>query len=182
MQDIKVWDPLVRIFHWSLVLAFGANALIVDEDSKLHETLGWAVVSLVLFRLVWGMVGPRYARFKSFPPSVSGVVEQATDIATGRRRLHIGHTPMGALMIYNLLLSLLFVGCSGWLMTTDMFWGVEWPEVLHELSVAWTEVSVVAHVIAVVYESHRTRVNLPRAMVTGVKRVPTNRSEQETDE
>ena len=57
-------------------------------------------------------------------------------------------------------------------MTTDMFWGVEWPETVHETAVTWAEISVVLHVAAVVFESLRTRVNLPRAMVTGYKRLP----------
>ena len=92
---------------------------------------------------------------------------------TGRTSLHIGHTPLGALMIYNLILALLIIGLSGYLMTTDMFWGVEWPEELHEAAVAWAEISVVLHIAAVLVESMRTRVNLPRAMVTGYKDIPT---------
>jgi cytochrome b len=75
-------------------------------------------------------------------------------------------------MIYNLLVTLLVIGLSGYLMTTDMFWGVEWPEELHEAAVAWAEISVVLHIAAVVFESLRTRVNLPRAMVTGYKDLP----------
>lgn len=174
MKRIAVWDPLVRVFHWSLVLAFGANALIIDDDSKLHEWVGYTVVGLVLVRILWGFVGRGYARFATFKPSLSASRDQLTDIATHRVLIHIGHTPLGALMIYNLLLSLLLVGLSGHLMTTDMFWGQEWPEELHELAVTWTEMSVVLHVLAVIYESRRTGVNLPRAMVRGYKDVPSN--------
>lgn len=172
MQDIKVWDPAVRLFHWSLVIAFTANALILDDDSKLHQYVGYVVVGLVAFRVLWGFVGSRYARFNSFPPSVAGVTEQLSDMATGRTKIHVGHTPLGALMIYNLLATLAIIGASGYLMTTDMFWGVEWPEEIHELSVAWAEFSVVLHIAAVLFESRRTKVNLPRAMMTGVKTVP----------
>ena len=95
---------------------------------------------------------------------------------TGRASLHIGHTPLGALMIYNLIASLLVIGLSGHLMTTDMFWGLEWPEHLHEAAVTWAEISVVLHIAAVLVESLRTRVNLPRAMVTGYKDIPTARN------
>jgi len=172
MQRIKVWDPVVRLFHWSLVLAFGANALVIDDDSKLHEWVGYAVVGLVLVRVIWGFVGRRYARFSSFPPDLQASTQQLSDIATNVVRVHIGHTPLGALMIYNLLFSLLMVGLSGHLMTTDMFWGVEWPEELHEFSVTWAEVSVVLHIVAVIYESRRTGVNLPAAMIRGYKDVP----------
>lgn len=172
MQNIKVWDPAVRLFHWSLVIAFTANALILDDDSKLHQYVGYVVVGLVAFRVLWGFVGSRYARFNSFPPSVAGATEQLSDMATGRTKIHVGHTPLGALMIYNLLATLAIIGASGYLMTTDMFWGVEWPEEVHELSVAWAEFSVVLHIAAVLFESRRTKVNLPRAMMTGVKTVP----------
>lgn len=172
MKRLKVWDPFVRVFHWSLVIGFTANALVLDDDGKLHQWVGYAVVVLVLLRILWGLIGTRYARFSSFPPSLSGSLEQIKEMLGGIRHVHVGHTPLGALMIYNLLLSMLVIGVSGWLMTTDMFWGVEWPEELHEAAVAWAEISVVLHVAAVFFESWRTSVNLPRAMVTGCKDVP----------
>ena len=99
-------------------------------------------------------------------------MRQLSDVATGRKRAHLGHTPLGALMIYNLLAAMLVIGLSGWLMTTDAFWGTEWPEELHEGAVLWAEISVVLHIAAVIFESWRTRVNLPRAMVTGCKDLP----------
>lgn len=172
MTQLRIWDPLVRVFHWSLAAAFIANALLIDDDSKLHEWVGWGILGLVIFRIGWGFVGPRHARFADFPPSLEGAAGQLTDIATGRVRIHRGHTPLGALMIYNLLLTLVVICVSGWLMTTDAFWGVEWPEDLHEIAVLWAETSVVAHIAAVIWESRRTGVNLPRAMVTGVKTLP----------
>lgn len=172
MTKIKVWDPLVRVFHWSLVLLFAANALFTDDESKLHEWVGYAVLGLVGIRIVWGLIGTKHARFSDFPPSARGAMAQLREMTGGRKQRHVGHTPLGALMIYNLLLTLLVIGLSGWLMTTDMFWGVEWPEELHEIAVTWAEISVVAHIVAVIVESRRTRVNLPRAMVTGVKEFP----------
>ena len=172
MQRIKVWDPLVRLFHWSLVLAFAANALMIDDDSKLHQWVGYGIIGLVLLRILWGFAGSHYARFASFPPSLEGAREQLIDIATHRSRVHVGHTPLGAWMIYNLLLALLVLCLSGYLMTTDLFWGVEWPEEVHEVAVTWTEVSVVLHILAVIHESRRTGVNLPRAMIRGYKDIP----------
>ena len=172
MKRIKIWDPFVRIFHWSLVCGFAANALFVDDDSDLHIAIGYAIVALVAIRVIWGFVGTRYARFSSFPPSANEALKQVQDMATGRVTIHEGHTPLGALMIYNLLTTLVLIGLSGWLMTTDMFWGVEWPEELHELAVSWAELSVVLHIVAVIFESVRTRINLPRSMVTGYKDIP----------
>jgi cytochrome b len=172
MQKIKVWDPLVRIFHWSLVLGFTANALFVDEESNLHLWIGYTILGLVLLRILWGFIGTTYARFASFPPSLSGATGQLTEIATGRKHVHRGHTPLGALMIYNLLFSILAISLTGFMLTTNMFWGVDWVGELHEVFVSWTEISVVLHIAAVIYESRRTRVNLPRAMVTGYKEIP----------
>jgi cytochrome b len=172
MTKIKVWDPLVRLFHWSLVIFFAANALVLDDDSKWHIWVGYAIVALVLVRIIWGFFGTKYARFTSFPPSAAGSMEQISDIISARKQVHIGHTPLGALMIYNLLVAMLVIGLSGYLMTTDMFWGVEWPEEVHEASVLWAEISVVLHIAAVVFESIRTKVNLPRAMFTGYKGLP----------
>jgi cytochrome b len=168
----KVWDPFVRFFHWSLVLLLTANAFILDDESKFHRWAGYTVAALIVARIIWGIWGTQYARFSSFPPSLRNSLEQLTDLATGRKTIHLGHTPLGALMIYNLILSVLVICVSGYLMTTDMFWGVEWPEELHEAAVTWVEISVVFHVAAVVFESIRTRVNLPRAMITGYKNIP----------
>ncbi len=172
MTEHKIWDPFVRVFHWSVAALFLANALIVDDDSRLHEWVGYAVAGLIVLRILWGIVGPRHARFAAFAPTARGVTGQIADIATRRRRAHLGHTPLGALMILNLLLTLLAVCASGYMMTTTAFWGVEWVEEVHEVLVTWAELSVLAHVAAVLYESHRTGINLPRAMITGTKRVP----------
>lgn len=175
MSKVRVWDPVVRTFHWSLVGLFAANAFFVDDDSKLHIWIGYSVVALVAIRILWGLIGTRYARFSNFPPSIDRAVGQLTEIATGRKHEHVGHSPLGALMIYNLLLAMLVIGASGYLMTTDAFWGVEWPEDLHEAAVAWAEISIVLHVLAVIFESKRLKTNLPRAMVTGYKEMKSDR-------
>ena len=176
-QGVRVWDIAVRGFHWLLVATFTLNAFMTDAESALHHWIGYVVVGLVGLRLVWGMVGTRFARFRSFPPSVSGAMQQLREIATGETRPHVGHTPLGALMIYNLLATMLLIGLSGWMMTTDAYWGVDWVEALHEALVTWAEICVVLHVGAVICETRRTGVNLPRAMVTGVKDMPVDTAE-----
>ncbi|MDH3264744.1 MAG: cytochrome b/b6 domain-containing protein [Paracoccaceae bacterium] len=172
MMRIKVWDPLVRVFHWSLVAGFAANAFFTDAEGNLHELVGYAVAALIALRLVWGLIGTRHARFSDFPPSASGAMGQLGDVAAGRVKRHLGHTPLGGLMIYNLLLTMTLIAVTGWMMTTTAYWGVEWVEGAHEALVTWAEVSIVAHVAAVVFESLRTGVNLPKAMVTGYKEMP----------
>ncbi|WP_116132107.1 cytochrome b/b6 domain-containing protein [Tropicimonas sp. IMCC34043] len=172
MTRIKVWDPLVRVFHWSLVTLFAANALFTNGEHKLHRWIGYTILALIAVRILWGFAGRGYARFASFPPSISAAVSQVSDMVLGRTPLHRGHTPLGAYMIYNLLLTLGVICVSGYLMTTDMFWGVEWPETVHKAAVTWAEISVVLHVSAVIIESRRTRINLPSAMITGYKKIP----------
>lgn len=172
MTEHKVWDPFVRVFHWSLVVLFTANAFFTDDEGWVHEWVGYAVVALVALRIVWGLVGPHSARFAAFLPRRGAVTAQLSDIATRRRRTHLGHSPLGALMIVNLLAAMLAIGVTGYMMTTNAFWGVDWVEEAHELLVTWAEISILAHIAAVIWESRRTGVNLPRAMVTGCKSVP----------
>ena len=169
---VKVWDPLVRLFHWGLVAAFAANILVTAPGKAGHQWVGYAVAGLIALRLIWGFVGTRHARFSDFLPGPGAIVGQLTDMATGRRRVHEGHSPLGALMIVNLLLTMAGLALSGYAMTTITFFGVEWVEEVHEMLVVWAEISVVVHVLAVVVESRRLGVNLPKSMVTGYKSIP----------
>ena len=169
---VRVWDPLVRVFHWALVAAFAANAFFTAPGKVAHQWVGYVVAGLIALRVVWGFIGTRHARFADFLPSPGAVMGQVQDMATGRRRLHEGHSPLGALMIFNLLLTMAGLAASGYAMTTLMFFGVEWVEELHEVLVIWAEISIVAHVLAVVVESRRLGVNLPKSMVTGYKTLP----------
>lgn len=172
MTRTYVWDPFVRIFHWTLAAGFAANALFTDPEGALHERLGYAIAALLALRLVWGVVGSRHARFSDFPPSPGAALGQIGEMATGRVRRHAGHSPLGALMIYNLLLSLALIALTGWMMTTLAFFGVEWVEEAHEALATWAELSVIVHIAAVILESRRTGINLPKAMVTGYKQLP----------
>lgn len=167
-----VWDPLVRVFHWSLVAAFCANAFFTRPGNFTHEWVGYIVAGLIALRLIWGLVGTRHARFGDFLPSPAGALRQLRDMATGRKHAHVGHSPLGALMIYNLLATMAGLALTGYMMTTVAYFGVDWVGVLHESLVTWAEVSIAAHIAAVVIESRRLRVNLPKSMLTGYKTIP----------
>ena len=169
---IYVWDPLVRVFHWTLVASFTANTFFTDPEKSLHRYVGYGIAALLVFRLLWGFVGSTYARFTSFPPSPMGSLSQVRDILAGRNKAHPGHSPLGALMIYNLLLTLCVISLSGYMMTTVAYFGIDWVKELHEASVTWAEISVAAHILAVFIESRRLRINLPAAMITGHKNLP----------
>lgn len=172
MQKIRVWDPVVRLFHWSLVAAFAANAFYTKPGRDVHRWVGYSVAGLIALRLVWGLVGTRHARFADFLPSPAAALAQLRDMAMWRRRVHAGHSPLGALMIYNLLVTMAGLAGSGYAMTTVTFFGVEWVEDVHKALVIWAEASIVLHVLAVVVESRRLGINLPKSMVTGYKTLP----------
>jgi cytochrome b len=111
--SVKVWDPLVRLFHWSLVAAFAIAWLTGDEESRLHELAGYAVIGLVLVRIVWGFVGTRYARFSDFVYHPSTVLGYARQMLVGKPKHYLGHNPLGGMMILALLVSLLATGVTG---------------------------------------------------------------------
>lgn len=165
-----VWDPFIRIFHWSLVVLFLGNAFVTDDDSKLHEWVGYGVLVLIGLRIIWGFVGPRRARFSSFRPSVQGALFHLRNLALGEVHAQVTHNPVGALMVYNLLGTLILIGVTGYMMTTTMFWGYEWVEELHEFLTNWALFSIVFHVGGVFFESRRTGVNLVAKMTLGAKK------------
>ena len=111
--SVKVWDPLVRLFHWSLVAAFAIAWLTGDEESRLHELAGYAVIGLVLVRIVWGFVGTRYARFSDFVYRPSTVLGYAREMLIAKPKHYLGHNPLGGMMILALLVSLLAAGATG---------------------------------------------------------------------
>lgn len=169
----KIWDPLVRLFHWSLVAGFAANALVTDPESNLHEYIGLTLAGLIGARLLWGLIGTKYARFGQFMPARGAINQQIDDILHHRATTHLGHSPLGALMIFNLIATIAGIAATGYMMTTNAFWGVDWVEEVHEVLVTWAELSILLHVGAVLWETRRTGVNLAGAMVTGVKSIPT---------
>lgn len=115
-ERVRVWDPLVRLFHWSLVAAFAAAWLTADEVQQVHEVAGYAIMGLIAFRFAWGLVGSRYARFRQFLRGPGTTLGYLGDMVRGRERRYLGHNPAGAAMIVALLLTLSGTAFTGWLM------------------------------------------------------------------
>ena len=170
MTEHVVWDRFIRVFHIALATGFIANAILIPDGTLLHDWVGYALAALVLARIVWGFFGPDHARFISFLPNRPAIQRQIQDIAQHAPRTHLGHSPLGALMVINLLLTVLAICATGILLTGDTPAG--WVEGAHEALVVWAELSILVHVTAVLWESLRTRVNLIGAMITGRKTVP----------
>jgi len=169
--DVRVWDPIVRIGHWALVTCIAVAWLSGDEWQSLHETAGYAAVEIVAIRIVWGFIGSRHARFSDFVRSPSVVLGYLKDLIAGRERRHLGHNPAGGAMIVALLATILGLGLTGWLSTTDAFWGVEWVQETHETLADGLIVLVALHIGGVLLASIHEGENLVRAMVTGRKRL-----------
>jgi cytochrome b len=112
-NEVKIWDPLVRIFHWSLVAAYAIAWLTGDEESRLHELAGYAVIGLILVRVVWGFIGTRYARLSDFVYRPSTVLGYTREMLAGKPRHYLGHNPLGGMMVLALLVSLLAAGVTG---------------------------------------------------------------------
>ena len=104
MQNkLYVWDPLVRLFHWSLVLAFIVCYFTGDEESLTHVYSGYAILGLVAFRILWGLIGTEHARFKDFIVSPTKTLRYLKDLLQGKVEKHVGHNPAGGWMIVALL-------------------------------------------------------------------------------
>lgn len=169
-DEVRVWDPFVRIFHWGLVACIALNEFVVDDGERVHQWIGYAASALVLARIVWGFVGTRHARFSDFWPTPARLRAHLADLLAGRHGAQVGHNPLGALMMLALLAVVLALGASGWLQTTDAFWGEEWLQELHEeLAEALLGLAGV-HVAAALLMSRVERTNLVAAMVSGIKR------------
>jgi cytochrome b len=182
-METKVWDPLVRTFHWALAIAFTLAYLIGDEVMGVHVVAGYTIAGLIAFRLVWGMIGPQHARFSDFVCRPRGVIAYLKDLMHGRAARYRGHNPAGGAMIIALLTLLVFTVASGVAVygadeqagplagTMAAYAGSEWVEEVHEFFANATMVLVVFHNAGVVISSLLHGENLPLAMVTGRKRV-----------
>ncbi len=183
-DTVKVWDPLVRIFHWSLVAGFATAYLSEDEFLTLHVYAGYLVAGLVLFRLFWGVVGTRHARFSDFVRPPGEVREYLRQVLTFSAPRYLGHNPAGGAMVVALLLMLTATSLLGlatyavqefsgplapWLAGWPPWWGDVLKEG-HEFCANLTLLLVFVHLAGVALASLQHRENLVRAMFTGLKR------------
>lgn len=165
-----VWDAAVRILHWTLVLSVATAWLTRHSPGGWHEWIGYAALAVVAARIAWGFVGSGHARFADFIRSAPATAAYARDVLAAREARFVGHNPLGGWMVLALLAMVVLVGFTGWLYTTDRFWGVEWVEDLHETLSNILFAFVALHIAGVVFTSIRHRENLIGAMLHGRKR------------
>ena len=166
---ILVWDAPVRVFHWLMVLGF-AGAFLTAESERwrlLHVTLGYTVAALIGFRLLWGLVGTRHARFASFVRGPAAALHYLGSLRRGRPEPHAGHNPAGALAIVALLALAALVTATGYANYHEL--AGDWAEELHEGAAMLMLALVGVHLAGVLIGSLAHRENLVRAMLTGFR-------------
>ncbi len=168
-QRVPVWDRFVRLFHWSLVSCVVLNYFVLAEGKDLHQWLGYAATALVLGRVVWGFIGSNHARFSDFAPTPERLRRELGAWRTGQLPRHVGHTPLGAVMMLVLMLTVVALGLTGWLQTTDWYWGDEGMEETHELLAHTLIVLAGLHAAAALLMGRLEKTNLVKAMFTGIK-------------
>ncbi|HKI60996.1 MAG TPA: cytochrome b/b6 domain-containing protein [Mariprofundaceae bacterium] len=201
-STIKVWDIGIRLFHWALV-AFFAIAYITGEieTETLHAWAGYTIMGLLTFRIVWGLIGTRHARFSDFIYSPAEIIAYLKSLLTRHPKHYLGHNPAGGAMVVLLLLSLMSISWTGLkayeaegkgpLAASSISlsiptaqaddWGEhedhgnkgdEFWEEAHEASVNFMLLLIVLHLGGVAASSLLHRENLVRAMITGNKQQP----------
>lgn len=182
MKRLLIWDLPTRLFHWTLALSFAGAWLTSDADPWLavHVFLGELMLGLVGFRLLWGVVGSPFARFRSFWFGPRAALDYLRQLRRGQAVRHIGHNPAGSLAIYLLLLFTLVIGATGlltlggeerhglaagWLSQAQGQHMKAW----HEAAAIGMLLLVLGHIAGVLVESYLHHENLARAMLTGHK-------------
>ena len=107
MNKIYVWDPVVRVFHWLLVVSFVVAYLTGEDESVIHSYAGYVILALIITRIVWGFIGSKYARFSSFITSPATAIQYLKTLVRNQHpRRYLGHNPAGGWMILALFLGL----------------------------------------------------------------------------
>ena len=194
-ETIRVWDGAIRFFHWSLVLLFVLAYLTGEDESLLHIYAGYGILGLILFRLIWGIIGSHYARFSQFVVGSRHLAAYVRSLLHGRPKHYTGHNPLGGWMVLALLISLSFTTWTGLELYGAQGKGPmaesthlvlptaqadsdahknsrsEWWEEVHEFFANLTVLLIVIHIGGVVLSSRLHNENLVRAMVTGYKQI-----------
>ena len=185
-RQVKVWDILVRFTHWTVAAGIIANLLFTEDGSDLHVYVGYTVVGLVVLRLLWGLVGTRYARFTNFFPTPTRLKAHLSNLSIRRvDEQHLGHNPLAAIMMLSLWAVIIGLGITGYLMESHIFSHIQLLgnkdllEEVHELLANSLYLLVPLHIIAAIAMSYWQRQNLIKSMITGKKTVTDKTSNME---
>jgi cytochrome b len=169
---VPVWDLAVRGLHWTLVGAVALSALGTVAWFGMHQPAGYVALAAVLARVAWAGAGGRHARAGRLVRGPRATLRYACAVAARRAPRHLGHNPLGGWMAVALMLCVAGLAFTGWLYTSDAFWGDETVERLHR-ALAWMLLALVlAHVAGAILTGRRHHENLVASMLTGRKRAP----------
>jgi cytochrome b len=166
-----VWSPWLRLLHWSLATSMIVSFATHETGGLLHEWSGYVALAAALVRVVMGFAGGGYWRFSQFVRSVPATLNYARSVLKRTEARHIGHNPLGGWMVLALLVDAIATGFTGWLYTTDRFFGYEWLANLHGVLGEAFVPLLLLHLAGVVFTSRRHRENLVAAMLHGKKRL-----------
>ncbi|MET4387092.1 cytochrome b [Bradyrhizobium sp. F1.4.3] len=168
---VEVWDLPLRLWHWTLAVCVLIAWFTPNVHDGLHRVVGYSVIGLLAFRLIWGFLGSRYSRFRMVAVRLRAAPRYLLNLRRGITGRYIGLNPAGTLMLVAVLLSLAVSGITGVMSVTVTFFGVWWVEDTHLYASDAVIVLVVLHVAGVVLMGVLQRANLIRAMITGRKRI-----------
>jgi cytochrome b len=168
-QSVLVWDAPIRIFHWLLVVSFAGAWLTSESEAQqmIHYAFGYSACTLVLFRIIWGIVGTRYARFSQFIKGPAETIRHIKSLMTGSEHSSLGHNPAGAIAMISLMILILLIGLTGYWSVKE-FLG-DFMSEAHETISNITLVIVAIHVGAAIIMSFLQKENLVKSMVSGKK-------------
>ncbi len=169
-QTVPVWSVATRVLHWTLALGMIAAFVTHEGGGRLHELVGYLALAAAGLRLLLGLFGAGRWRFSSFVRGARATAQYAVAVLRKREVHYLGHNPLGGWMVVLLLIDALAAGITGWLYTTDWFWGVQWMEELHGALGEVLLPLLLLHVGGVVFTSLRQHENLAAAMLHGRKR------------
>jgi cytochrome b len=169
MATVRVWDPFVRLVHWSVAVLIVIDLLNDAGANPWHRYLGYAAGALVLLRLAWGLNASRHARLSAMTESARTLRRYIAGLRAGKHRFYAGHNPLGACMAFTLWALLLVMVLTGWMLRLDAFWGDELLQTAHTSAAYVLAALAIVHVSGAVVTSAMTRTNLVKAMITGEK-------------
>ena len=169
-RKVPVWSIGVRLLHWTLAASMIVSFATHEGGGRLHEVMGYVALAAASLRVLLGFFGATRWRFRGFVRGVGETARYGLDVWHKREARFLGHNPLGGWMVLILLANALAAGVSGWLYTTDWFWGVAWMEELHGALGEALVPLLLLHLAGVVFTSWRHRENLAAAMVHGGKR------------
>lgn len=166
---VRAWDIAVRLLHWVLA-ALVTIDLVRDDGDYAHRMIGYAAVVVVLLRLIWAGFTRSHGSLAELKPSISLSIHYARLLASRRAPRPVGHNPLGIWMVWLVWLLVLLLGGTGWMSRLDAFWGDDNVHDAHAFLANVLLYSVILHIVGVGAMSWLWKENLPRSMITGLKR------------